>query len=122
MKINFLFIVLFQIKNAIFSDQFSASSSEVSPRGQRFSLVTDQRLLRLRDFAVKNKYNFCFWAHEFRHLDLFNDTEQKQCFYLYQSLKSKYLTVKTIFLDAIGNSFEITDSIVKNLDELNEVI
>ena len=82
MKINFLFIVLFPIKNAIFSDQISEPSSEVSPRGQRFSLVTDQRLLRLKDFAlddlnfaVKNKYNFCFWAHECKHLDLFNDTE-----------------------------------------------
>ena len=126
---NFFFTILFHFKYIIFSDQDSNPLSEVNPRPQNLILTYDEHLFTLirvvtndLETTIENENQFCHLIKDFSNLGLFNEIEQGECFNVCESFKTKYFTLKPKFSDNRGEYFEVTELILKTLEELYLVI
>ena len=118
-------MILLHLINATFSNQDSNSPSEINPRAQSLVLTCDkyfyqlkQKLLFYLTIGIKYEFMFCERTNKLKHLEIFSKEEIK-CFNLCQSFKDKYSTIKRILSNIVEESFEVTESILKNIEELN---
>ena len=124
-----LFISFFLSKNIFFSDKNVLPLSEMNISRKTITAKFTQNFFELKEtimydleIMVDNEFIFCTLISDLKTLNLFDGIEERNCFNLCESLKSKYIAVRMLFTDIIEGYLEIGEYTVKILDELNLII